>query len=303
MSSKAPDEQLKEFRTSKPAYLMRVLEGVPTEKDLDALIEGKYRDYQLFREAEREYESILKRIPHGSRDRDKQRAQAMAKVLVTPSPRGRPRKDELIAQEICELRTAKWGWAEIANEINTKHGSETTTEEAARGLFATYRTKFARPRKTSEEQLAEFEVSYPDWLIRIFNMGYSYSEADSNPDWDSDSGSDFQRWRKSEFRDLRVLKSAQDEYERILKQIPSKWREYKKKKKRNVHTILVPPGRPGKPRDDEEAEKLRERLRTTSPEQTARENLRDNPEFKKARARGKRLLLKKEQDRIRKRIS
>jgi hypothetical protein len=303
LSFKTPQKQLEEFRASKPEYLVHILEGVPSAADFDALQKSEYmQDPELYKKHCAEYESILRRVPHAVRDRDRRQLAQFAKLLVSPSPKGRPKKEEL-AQEICDLRAAKWRWGRIAKELNEKYGKGTTTEEAARRLSAAYQSRLPRSRKTPEEQLAEFEASHPEWLISIFRRAYSYSELDSDPDFDSNSGSDFDRWRKSEYSDFRILKASEDEYEEILKLIPERWREYQESKKRNlkaVFTVDVPGGRPSK---DEEAEEFKKMAQTMSLAQVARENLTGTPEFAKATIQGRRTLVDKEKDRIRKLLS
>jgi hypothetical protein len=79
------------------------------------------------------YETILRRIPAKWREhRKRQKQNALACLAGRP---GRPRKDAL-AEKAKLLKSSGKSHREIANELNRKYGTDTTTLEAVRKLLS-----------------------------------------------------------------------------------------------------------------------------------------------------------------------
>lgn len=99
--------------------------------------------------------------------------------------------------------------------------------------------------KSPEKDLAGFLASKPAWMEKALHGDFSSVplglESSNNLD------------RVSELT---------PEYERILQQIPAKWKEYRKELKKNYQSLaqpMVPKGKPGRPRKTalaEEAQNL-----------------------------------------------
>lgn len=95
--------------------------------------------------------------------------------------------------------------------------------------------------KNPELELEEFLVSVPAWMRRTFETGFpSLSQAE------------IAQW----FGNYDELSRLQREYERILQLIPVKWREYRKRLKREAHQsfqfeskFLIPKEKLGRPLD------------------------------------------------------
>jgi hypothetical protein len=89
-----------------------------------------------------------------------------------------------------------------------------------------------------ERELEAFLAPLPAWMQRTLQQGFpSLSQAEIS-EW----------WRNPD----EVL-NLTDEYERILQQIPKRWREYRKRLKQEARVFdqfLVPKGKPGAPRKD-----------------------------------------------------
>jgi hypothetical protein len=87
-----------------------------------------------------------------------------------------------------------------------------------------------------EKELEEFLASIPAWMQRCLLTGFGSLNQD-----------EIREWSINLDEDLRLTK----EYERILQQIPAKWREYRKRLKVEAQPlieILVPKGKAGRPR-------------------------------------------------------
>jgi hypothetical protein len=100
--------------------------------------------------------------------------------------------------------------------------------------------------RNPEKELEEFLAPLPVWMRRTFQEGFpSLSQAE------------ILEWAKN----FEEIFRRTSEYERILQQIPVKWREYRERLKREARRtaryeaqFLVPKGKPGAPRKDELAQ-------------------------------------------------
>lgn len=87
-----------------------------------------------------------------------------------------------------------------------------------------------------EKELEEFLASTPAWMQRCLLTGFGSLNHDEIREWSNNLDEDF-----------RLTK----EYERILQQIPAKWRAYRKRLKAEAQPLiqsLVPKGKAGRPR-------------------------------------------------------
>jgi hypothetical protein len=101
--------------------------------------------------------------------------------------------------------------------------------------------------RNPEKELEEFLAPLPVWMRRFFQEGFPSLVQPEIADWAGNPDEVFR------------LKA---EYERILQQIPVKWREYRERLKREARRtaryeaqFLVPKGKPGAPRKDGLAQK------------------------------------------------
>jgi predicted YcjX-like family ATPase len=94
-----------------------------------------------------------------------------------------------------------------------------------------------------EKVLEEFLAPLPAWMQRTLQQGFpSLTQAEIS-EW----------WRNPD-----EVQHLTDEYERILQQIPKKWREYRKRLKQEARIFdrfLVPKGTAGAPQKKELAQK------------------------------------------------
>ena len=95
-----------------------------------------------------------------------------------------------------------------------------------------------------EKQLEQFLVSIPEWMRRFFQNGYrALVESEVVVLMDS---SDLQR--------------LQSEYESILQQMPTRWKEYRNRRKREfvgaILPMIVPQGKPGRKLNAKLAERI-----------------------------------------------
>ena len=97
-----------------------------------------------------------------------------------------------------------------------------------------------------EKELKEFLAPLPAWMRRTIQEGFSSLTQAEILEWVNNTEEVFRRTA---------------EYERILQQIPSKWREYRKRLKGDARRtaqyeaqFLVPKGKPGRPRKDDLAQ-------------------------------------------------
>jgi hypothetical protein len=105
-------------------------------------------------------------------------------------------------------------------------------------------------RKAPERELEEFLGSLPSWKRRLLLYDYDglYSDAHDRAAWE-ESGCE-----------LLVNDRTQNQYEEIIRQIPSAWKSHLNKK-RGLSPLLVAKGRPGRPRKQALAAKARHLLR------------------------------------------
>lgn len=101
--------------------------------------------------------------------------------------------------------------------------------------------------KNAEEELAEFLATLPSWVRKVlqhdFPLDSKEAEACNNA---------------FEIDGFQQLVTWQEEYRAILRRIPKKWRKYREELKR-IALRNVPPGNPGRPRKDEEAEEFKKK--------------------------------------------
>jgi hypothetical protein len=102
--------------------------------------------------------------------------------------------------------------------------------------------------KTPEEELAEFLAAQPSWLRKIL-------ERDFNLSWDEGMA-----WNQAAEWWQDGGEKTQKEYENILRRIPDRWREYRKRLRQDA-LAHIPPEKPGRRRKDmlaEEAKQLQD---------------------------------------------
>lgn len=91
-----------------------------------------------------------------------------------------------------------------------------------------------------EEELAEFLASKPKWVQTALQEDASKLTLKQSKEWD----------------ELRAVLT--DQYVQILRRIPAKWKQYRKKILREYGntfaSLLLPEGKPGRPRDDKAEE-------------------------------------------------
>jgi hypothetical protein len=97
-----------------------------------------------------------------------------------------------------------------------------------------------------KNELDAFLASRPPWMQRFFQFGFGSLDQNEILEWTNG---------------LNEVFSSKSEYERILRQIPVKWRDYCKRLKREARQsfqfeaqFLVPKGKAGAPRKDELAQ-------------------------------------------------
>jgi hypothetical protein len=144
--------------------------------------------------------------------------------------------------------------------------------------------------KTPEEELQQFLDAQPPWLRKILRLEPLSAEekvAWVQSDW----------WWTLE-GDTQI----RNDYERLLRQIPGQWREYRKKVARNAQEMVrLSPGKPGRPRKDAEAAELQQQHQTKSYEQIAMGRLKATVGDKATKEQQK-LAILKEKERVRKLI-
>lgn len=98
--------------------------------------------------------------------------------------------------------------------------------------------------KSPEQALEEFLAAQPSWIRKLLEHNNQLSAEEFSAVLTSD-------WQQTWFSQI-------DEYERLLKRIPSRWREYRNKCRREALS-RIPSAQHGRPRKDalaEEAMKL-----------------------------------------------
>ena len=111
-------------------------------------------------------------------------------------------------------------------------------------------------------------------------------------DFSSFSRDEHLEWISNQNRVLELI----PECERLLRQLPARWKEYRKRQKQNsqpLNQMLVSKGKPGRPRDSK-AEEYAALHPSESYRQMAEKELQGEPEGE-----AKKLLLEKESERIR----
>jgi hypothetical protein len=76
---------------------------------------------------------------------------------------------------------------------------------------------------TPQQELEEFLASKPAWMQRVLQEDISLFSPDELSEWNSNQDTVFE---------------LRPEYERILRQIPSDWKEYRKRQKQNCKPLL-----------------------------------------------------------------
>jgi hypothetical protein len=131
-----------------------------------------------------------------------------------------------------------------------------------------------------ETQIEEFLASKPKWIWRYFQKGIGSLNQDE----------------LVEMLQSDEIITLTSEYEKILQQMPIKWREYRKRLKRenSVFDSLLPKGNPGRPVDSKAREYLEQYSGDSSYADIAKQELQSVPDGE-----AKTLLVKKESERIR----
>jgi hypothetical protein len=111
-------------------------------------------------------------------------------------------------------------------------------------VFLHPRTPLGRIKlsRNPEKELSEFLAPLPGWMRRTFQEGFPSLTQVEILDWT---------------KNLEEVSRLTAEYERILRQIPTKWKGYRERLKREarqtaqyLNQYLVPKGKPGAPRKD-----------------------------------------------------
>jgi hypothetical protein len=141
-----------------------------------------------------------------------------------------------------------------------------------------------------EEQLEKFLAAQPSWERKILQFEPLSTE-------------EIEAWVRCDWWwTLQSDNQIRGDYERLLRQAPSRWSEYRRRAARNaLKTMGLPSGRPGRPRKDAEAEELQELHRTMSYGEIAITRLKTGHSNSDAGiGEQQRLALLKERERIRK---
>lgn len=102
--------------------------------------------------------------------------------------------------------------------------------------------------KGPEEELAHFLASLPSWERKVLQHDFPLDSTEADACNEAFELDGFQK-----------LVARQEQYRTILRRIPTKWRAYREKLKK-IALANVPPGKSGRPRKDQEAEELKEKL-------------------------------------------
>lgn len=95
---------------------------------------------------------------------------------------------------------------------------------------------------TPEEELQKFLDAQPSWLRKLLQLDFSLSQ-DEHLAWNQSAS-----WWQAGGE-----QKAREEYETILRRIPARWREYRKRLREGALSA-IPAGQPGRPRKDDVAE-------------------------------------------------
>lgn len=143
MGEKTPQEDLDDFLAKQPPWLRKALRWEFPATPVEASAYGQYGMYR-FLDLLQHYEALASRVPKEWREYRKRRKQAALPDLPSAKP-GRPRLDAIV-EEAKQLQLTGNSYAQIARELNRKHGAQTTTADAIRKLI-----KSRRPRPGPEK--------------------------------------------------------------------------------------------------------------------------------------------------------
>jgi hypothetical protein len=104
--------------------------------------------------------------------------------------------------------------------------------------------------KSPEQDLEEFLAAKPSWLRKVLQLNFALTQQE------------LLAWHQSDWWWQDTRGTVEEEYLRLLKQCPSQWNEYCKRRKENALRDL-PSGVPGRPPKDAlawEATELKRRL-------------------------------------------
>jgi hypothetical protein len=119
--------------------------------------------------------------------------------------------------------------------------------------------------KSPEKELEEFLASKPAWMRRVLQEDFSSFLPDELLEWINNQDKVFELNR---------------ECEHILRKIPARWEDYRRRRKQNSRPLvqmLVQKGRSGRPRKDSEAEEYAALHLSTSYSEIAKQRLKDVP--------------------------
>jgi hypothetical protein len=134
--------------------------------------------------------------------------------------------------------------------------------------------------KNPDKELEEFLASKPAWMRRYFQNGIGYLNQDE----------------LVEMLQNGEIITLTSEYEKILQQMPVKWRDYRRRLKREnkIFDLLIPKGKAGRPVDNKAGEYFEQHSSDSSYADIAKQELQSEPEGE-----AKSLLIPKERERIR----
>jgi hypothetical protein len=136
--------------------------------------------------------------------------------------------------------------------------------------------------KSPEQEVEEFLASKPTWMEKALQGDFSLMPL--GLEWTSNLDRVFELTPK---------------YERILRQIPAKWKEYRKERKRNYGSLaqpMVPKGKPGRPSKSALAEEAANLRRSGMNNLQIAAELNKRPGEKKTTSEAIRKLLKRHPD-------
>jgi len=142
VASPADKNEVQEFLAQQLPWMRAYLQDGTITHELSLALTGKATSDAFF-EAEEEYIEVLKRHPaelKKYREREAKLGSQLALSRLPPPRLGRPRKDAL-AKEAIDLKSAGRSYGQIAQTLNLKHGTGTTTREAVIQLIKRKRPK------------------------------------------------------------------------------------------------------------------------------------------------------------------
>jgi hypothetical protein len=141
---KSPEEELDQFLAERPSWMRKVLEWDFSLTKEEGSAFGEY-GLERLADQQKKYEALASRVPAIWRKYRKRRRQFALASVPSAEP-GRPRKDHL-AEEARQLQAEGKSYAQIAIEINHRHGAGTTTPEAIRKLIGSRKPLRSGPDK------------------------------------------------------------------------------------------------------------------------------------------------------------